>query len=71
MPTLTLVSLNTSQAQAFKLVVLSLIKLNGGSMPLDDLWRHLSHGLGVEPDDREHPAFGRPEDTLKELEKTR
>jgi hypothetical protein len=27
--------------------------------------------LGVASDDRDHPSFGRPEDTLRELEKTR
>ncbi|GBF98775.1 hypothetical protein Rsub_11357 [Raphidocelis subcapitata] len=58
------------QAQAFKMVVLALIHLNGGQIEVDEFWRHM-HMLGVEPEDRDHPHFGRPEDCLKELEKTR
>ena len=59
-------------AQGFKMVVLALIELSGGALPLEDLWRHLGHGLGASESDREHPAFGRaPEELLRELERTR
>lgn len=60
-----------AQAAAFKMVVLALIHLNGGSLPVDELWRHVGHGLGAAAEEREHPCFGKPEDLVRDLEKTR
>ncbi|KIY93230.1 hypothetical protein MNEG_14734 [Monoraphidium neglectum] len=58
------------QPVGFMMVVLSLIHSNGGTMELEELWRHLKQ-LGVAAGDVEHPQFGKSEDMLKELEKTR